>query len=83
MCLERDINWWGKAVYGRKKFSVIILDKGFQIIGETLFPEDIYNSFVFFVNKDGLYISRDYQVGLGNQSDDYMTFELCKLERTR
>ena len=66
-----------------KKISVIILDKGFQIIGETLFPEDIYNSFVFFVNKDGLYISRDYQGGLGNQSDDYMTFELCKLERTR
>ena len=81
--LERDINWWGKAVYGRKKFSVIILDKDFQIIGETLFPEDIYNSFVFFVHKDGLYISRDYQVGLGNQSDDYMTFELFKIERTR
>ena len=25
--LERNMNWWGKAVYGRKKFSVIILDK--------------------------------------------------------
>ena len=81
--LENDMNWWGKSIFGRKKFSVIILNKDFQIIGETLFPEDIYNSFVFFVNKDGLYISRDYQVGLGNQSDDYMTFELCKLERTR
>lgn len=77
--LDRDMNWWGKAVYGRKKFSVLILDKDFQVIGETLFPEGIYNSFVFLVNKDGLYISRDYQVGMGNQSDDYMTFERFEL----
>lgn len=76
--LEDDIRWWGKAVYGRKKFSVIILNKDFQIIGETLFPEAIYNSYVFFVNSDGLYISRDYQMLYG-QSEDYMTFELFKL----
>lgn len=61
-----------------KKFSVIILNKDFQIIGETLFPESIYNSYVFFVHKDGLYISRDYQMIYG-QSEDYMTFELFNL----
>ena len=77
--LDRNMNWWGKAVYGRNKFSVIILDENFNIIGETLFPEGIYNSYVFFVHKDGLYISRDYQIGNGNQSGDYMTFELFKL----
>ena len=76
--LEDNIRWWGKSVYGRKKFSVIILNKDFQIIGETLFPEAIYNSYVFFVNKDGLYISRDYQMLYG-QSEDYMTFELFNL----
>ena len=76
--LESDINWRGKAVYGRKKFSIIILDKEFKIIGETLFPEAVYNSYVFFVHKDGLYISRDYQMNY-NQSEDYMTFELMKL----
>lgn len=37
--LDRNMNWWGKAVYGRKKFSVLILDKDFQVIGETLFPK--------------------------------------------
>lgn len=77
--LDNHKNWWGKAVYGRKKFSVIILDKNFEIIGETLFPEAIYNSYVFFVHKDGLYISRDYQMLDGTQSEDYMTFELFKL----
>lgn len=56
----------------------MILNKDFQIIEETLFPEAIYNSYVFFVNSDELYISRDYQMLYG-QSEDYMTFELFKL----
>ncbi len=77
--LENDMNWWGKALFGRKKFSVIILDKDFRTIGETLFPESVYNSYVFFVREDGLYISRDYQMLYGNQSDDYMTFERMEL----
>ena len=37
--LENTIQWRGRAVYGRKKFSIIILDQNFNIIGETLFPE--------------------------------------------
>ena len=77
--LNKDMNWWGKAVYGRKKFSVIILDEDFNVIGETLFPEGIYNSFVFFVNEEGLYISRDYKIGTAEQSEDYLTFELFQL----
>lgn len=76
--LDDNMRWMGKAVYGRKKFSVIILNKEFQVIGETLFPESIYNSYVFFVHKDGLYISRDYQM-IYDQSEDYMTFELINL----
>ena len=65
-------------IYGRKKFSIIILDKNFNIIGETLFPEGIYNSYVFFVHKDGLYISKDYQMNY-DQSEDFLTFELFNL----
>lgn len=57
----------------------MILDEQFHVIGETLFPESVYNSYVFFVDEDGLYISRDYQMGSGNQTDDYMTFELFEL----
>lgn len=77
--LDHKTNWRGKAVYGRKKFSVIILDQNFKVIGETLFPESIYNSYVSFVNEEGLYISRDYQIGTGNQSEDFLSFELFKL----
>lgn len=77
--LDSKKNWRGNAVFGRKKFSVIILNKDFEIIGETLFPEAVYNSYVFFVHKEGLYISRDYQINY-DQSEDYMTFELFSLE---
>ncbi len=76
--LDSKVNWWGKAVYGRKKFSVIILDKDFQIMGETLFPEAVYNPYVAFVEKEGLYISRDYQMNF-DQSEDFMTFERFEL----
>lgn len=79
--LDNNVNWIGRAVYGRKKFSVIILDDKFQIIGETLFPEGIYNSYVSFVHEDGLYISKDYQMNF-EQSEDFATFELFKLTKT-
>ena len=34
-----------------------ILDKDFNIIGETLFPQYTYNPSMAFVHKNGLYIS--------------------------
>ena len=45
---------------GRKVFSIIILDKDMHMIGETLFPEYSYNSNLFFVNKDGLYLCKTH-----------------------
>ena len=51
-----------------------------RIIGETLFPEGIYNSYVFLVAEEGLYISRDYQMLTGN-SEDTITFERFELKK--
>ena len=42
---------------GRKQFSIIILDKDMNIVGETLFPEYTYNPYLLFIRKDGLYMS--------------------------
>jgi hypothetical protein len=72
-----------KAVFGRRKFSVIILDRDLNIIGETLFPEGIFNSYVYFVHRDGLYISRDYQIGEDQPEDrlNYTCFELRALRQ--
>ena len=71
--LDPGKSYFRKSVFGRKKFSVIILDKNLDIVGETLFPEGIYNSYVYFVHKEGLYISRDYQIG-EEQPDDRLNY---------
>lgn len=76
--LADEVDWLGRAVYGRKKCSIIILDEDFSIKGETLLPEEVYNTYVYFINKDGLYISKDYQMNY-DQSEDFMTFELFDL----
>lgn len=71
--LDPKVNWFKRSFFGRKKFSVIILDHNFNIIGETLFPEEIYNSYVYFVHEDGLYISDNYQIN-NDQSEDIVSF---------
>jgi hypothetical protein len=45
---------------GRKRFSIIILDKDFNIIGETLFPDYKYCCRAMFVEKEGLYIRSNH-----------------------
>ncbi|MCZ4238092.1 DUF4221 family protein, partial [Staphylococcus equorum] len=39
---------------GRSKFSIMILNKEFEVVGETLFPENTYASNHFFIREDGL-----------------------------
>lgn len=48
-----------EAFKTRKQFSIIILNSEFQIIGESLFPENIYIPRMFFIKEDGLYISNN------------------------
>lgn len=43
----------------RQEFSVIIMNKDFEIIGETKFQKDKYLPKVFFVGEKGLYISEN------------------------
>jgi len=42
---------------GKKEFSIIILDKNLKILGETKFPPFTYLPHIFFISKDGLYLS--------------------------
>ncbi len=41
-----------------QRFSIIILNKDLNIIGETNFPPDTYDPNGFFIAKEGLYLSR-------------------------
>lgn len=45
---------------GRKRFSIIIMDNDFNIIGETLFPDYSYHSKSMFVEEEGLYIRSNH-----------------------
>lgn len=54
---KNDINYMDILHWGGKQFSIIILDKKMNVIGETLFPEYTYNSRLFFICKDGLFLS--------------------------
>lgn len=58
---------------GRSKFSIIILDKHLNILGETLFPTNIYASNHFFIREDGLYLSTSF-VKNPNYDDDKLCF---------
>lgn len=71
--LEND-NYMDIWQLGRTMFSIIILDKNFQVIGETLFPENTYASNHFFIRKDGLYISTSF-VKNPNYDDDKLCFQ--------
>jgi len=69
------------VVHGRKKFSIMILDENFNIIGETLFPEWIYSPTVLFVHRDGLYISNNHPMNPAFNEDilSFQCFEVKKI----
>ena len=62
-----------------REFSVIVLDKDFNIIGETKFPGSKYFYKMSFVGRDGLYISEN---NLANPEfdEDKLVFGCFKLE---
>mgnify|MGYP001051422699 FL=1 len=76
--IEKGVNGLELLHYGRKRFSIIILDKDFNIIGETLFPDYTYNSTVMFIREDGLYISDSHYLN-PNYNDDVLSFRKFNL----
>lgn len=66
--------------YGRTQFSILILDKDLKVIGETLFPENTYNSQLMFIRHDGLYISDSHPLN-PEYSDDVLSFRRFDLTK--
>ena len=67
---------------GRKKFSIIILDENFNVIGETQFPEWVYCPTVIFVHRDGLFINNNHPMNPSFNENilSFQCFELRKKE---
>lgn len=80
--IEKGVNCMELMQYGRKVFSIIILDKDFNKIGETLFPEYQYNSRMMFIRKDGLYISSSHPMS-PTFSDDILSFQKFELKKNK
>ena len=66
-----------------QKFSVIILDKDMNIIGETLFPIDTYDMHGYFIHKDGLYLSlsNPYNPAYNVDKLEFQQFNLIENEK--
>lgn len=64
----------------KKVFSVMILDENLVTIGETLMPEDRFNPNMYFINKDGLYISENH-IRNPKFDPDYLKFKLFELTK--
>lgn len=77
--LSADIRPVELYAYGRKNFSIIIIDKDFNVIGERLFPDFTYNSWIIFVNESGLYISSSHYLN-PDFNDDVLSFHKFELE---
>ncbi len=63
-----------------QKFSIIILNNKLEIIGETIFPADIYDMHGYFITKDGLYLSLSNPFN-HNYNEDLLEFQLFNLEK--
>lgn len=77
--VDKSIRGMELMQYGRKNFSMIILDEEFNIIGETLFPDYTYNSTLMFIREDGLYISDSHYLN-PDFSDDVLSFRKFELK---
>lgn len=80
--IEKGVNCIELMQYGRKVFSVIILDKDFNKIGETLFPEYQYNADMIFIREDGVYISSSHPLN-PNFNDDILSFQKFELKENK
>lgn len=76
--IEPENNPFDIYFSGRKVFSIMVLDENLESIGETLFPEYAYNSNLYFVLEDGLYLSTNHIKNPG-YSDDLLTFQRIDL----
>lgn len=76
--LEETDNFIDLVRVGGKQFSILILDKDMQVIGETLFPPFTYTPRVAFVREDGLYLcASHFMHPLFNE--DELTFQRVEL----
>lgn len=81
--LKEDDNYMEISLLGRTKFSIMILDKDLNVLGETLFPDNTYASKLLFVRADGLYISTSFIKNPAFSDDElcFRRFDLIEAQK--
>lgn len=64
----------------KPSYSILILDKHLEVIGETLLPENQFYPEEYFVAKEGLYISEN-SVFNENYDENYLAYRLLRLTK--
>lgn len=67
-----------QANFYRSPFSVIVFDSNFNILGETIFPDNTYQPKVYFVCEQGLAIATVHYNN-PNLDENYLTFDVFEL----
>ena len=68
-----------KLVKNKRKISIMIIDKDFNVIGEKKLPDGRFLLTNFFVSRDGLYISNNHPDN-PNIDENRLSFTLFKLK---
>ena len=72
--IEESDNYLKIIRSGKKNFSIMILDKDLNVIGETLFPDYTFNPHLWFVREEGLYISTNNEMN-PNYDENQLVFK--------
>ena len=57
---EKEENFVDLWQFGRGKFSIIVLNEDFEVLGETFFPAYDYRSDLVLILEDGVYLSTSH-----------------------
>lgn len=63
---------------GKKSLAIMIIDEKMNVIGETRLPDYTYNPNIFFIRKDGLYLSVSHIKRL-DYDDNMLRFQRLEL----
>lgn len=74
-------NYGVDYLLSKGEFSIIVLNSDYEIIGETRFPRGKYAPRLFYVDKEGLWLSENNYERIGvDMSDSLMVFRCLKLD---
>lgn len=77
--IEKSDNYLKIIRSGKKNFSIMILDKNLNVIGEKLFPDYTFNPHLWFVREDGLYISTNNEMN-PNYDENLLVFKRIEID---